>query len=151
MTIRLSEEQLTAWRMFITAHATLIEQIDQELAAAGCVPLHWYDILVELHEAPERRLRMSELARRVVLSRSTLTHLVDRMEKEGLLTRERVDADRRGAYAVLTEQGFAALRTAWPIYAHGIRCHFIQYLTDEEIHILTQVFQRLLPPSGASL
>ncbi|HWP03301.1 MAG TPA: MarR family transcriptional regulator [Gemmatimonadaceae bacterium] len=139
--------QLTTWRLFITAHATLIEQIDRELAAAGCVPLHWYDVLVELYEAPDRRLRMAELARRVVLSRSSLTHLADRLEREGLLRRARVDTDRRGAYAVLSEQGEQALRRAWPIYARGIVQHFIRHLTDEELQSLTDIFQRLLMPA----
>lgn len=152
MSERITPAQLTAWRLFITSHATLIEQIDRELSAAGCVPLQWYDVLVELHEAPDRRLRMAELARRVVLSRSSLTHLADRLEREGLLTRSRVDTDRRGAYAVLTDQGYQALRAAWPIYARGFAQHFIRHLTNEELQTLTDVFQRLLtsttPPEG---
>jgi DNA-binding MarR family transcriptional regulator len=144
---RITPAQVNAWRLFITAHATLIEQIDRELSAAGCVPLQWYDILVELYEAPDHRLRMAELARRAILSRSSLTHLADRLEHEGLLTRARVDTDRRGAYAVLTEQGDQAFRRAWPIYARGIAQHFIRHLTDEEIQTLTDVFQRLLLPT----
>lgn len=145
----LPPSQLTAWRLFITAHATLIEQIDQALAAAGCVPLQWYDVLIELYEAPERRLRMAELARRVILSRSSLTHLADRLERAGLIARERVATDRRGAYAVLTEAGHQALRTAWPIYAQGIARHFGGQLTVEEIELLTGIFQRLLAAAGS--
>lgn len=144
MATRIDEKQLGVWRGFITAHATLIEQIDQELSRAQCVPLHWYDVLVELHEAPDHRLRMNELARRVVLSRSTLTHLADRLEQGGLLKRERVGNDRRGAYAVLTEQGSDALRKAWPVYAQGISQHFVQYVSDQEIEAMSIVFQRLL-------
>jgi len=144
MRAHVTPSQLTAWRLFITTHATLIEQIDQELAVAGCVPLQWYDVLVELHEAPDRRLRMAELARRVILSRSSLTHLADRLEREGLLARARVDTDRRGAYAVLTDQGYQALRTAWPIYARGIAQHFSRHLTEEELQTVSKVFQRLL-------
>jgi len=144
MSTRINEQQLGAWRSFITAHATLIEQIDQALNAAECIPLHWYDVLVELHEAPEQRLRMNELARRVVLSRSTLTHLATRLEQSGLLRRERVGSDRRGAYAVLTAEGAAALRKAWPIYARGIRHYFLQHLSDEEVEVLSVIFQRLL-------
>jgi DNA-binding MarR family transcriptional regulator len=148
MTQSLTEPQLTAWRLFITAHATLIEQIDEELTAAGCIPLQWYDVLVELVEAPERRLRMSELARRVVLSRSSLTHLADRLEAKGLLTRERVGTDRRGAYAVLTDQGYAALRQAWPLYARGIAQHFSRHLTEEETRMLADAFARMLQAQG---
>jgi DNA-binding MarR family transcriptional regulator len=140
----LDETALAAWRGFITAHASLIERIDRDLAAAECVPLSWYDILIELTEAPERRLRMSELASRVVLSRSTLTHLIERLEAHQLVKRERSDSDRRGAYAVLTDQGYAALRKAWPIYAHGISTYFASHLHTEEIKTLTTVFARIL-------
>src|SRR6266496_5539977 len=138
------ETVLAAWRAFITAHASLIERIDHDLAAAECVPLSWYDILIELVEAPEKRLRMSELASRVVLSRSTLTHLVERLEAHGLVKRERSDSDRRGAYAVLTDQGHAALRKAWPIYAHGIATYFASHIRSEEIQTLTAAFTRIL-------
>jgi len=144
MTALLTESQLTAWRLFITAHATLIEQIDLALVDAGCIPLQWYDVLIELVEAPGRRLRMSELARRVVLSRSSLTHLADRLEAKELLVRERAGTDRRGAYAVLTERGRDALRQAWPIYAQGIARHFAQHLSAAEIETLAVAFARVL-------
>ena len=101
-------------------------------------------MLVELLEAPEQRLRMSELARRVVLSRSTLTHMAARLEREGLLRRERVDADRRGAYAVLTEAGRAAVRKAWPIYARGISAYFAQHLSAAEAEQIRAVFARIV-------
>jgi DNA-binding MarR family transcriptional regulator len=140
----LTPTQLDAWRNLITAHATLIERIDSDLAAAGCIPLSWYDVLVELVEAPERRLRMSELARRVVLSRSTLTHLAARLEGEGLLRRERTDADRRGAFAVLTDAGHAALRVAWPVYARGIASYFARHLGAEEAATVRDLFARML-------
>ena len=138
------ETTLAAWRSFITAHAALIERIDRDLAAAECVPLSWYDVLIELAAAPERRLRMSELAGRVVLSRSTLTHLVERIEGQGLVKRERSDSDRRGAYAVLTDRGYAALRKAWPIYAHGIATYFASHLQPEDIQTLTAALSRIL-------
>jgi DNA-binding MarR family transcriptional regulator len=148
MTSSLDDEHLTAWRLFITAHARLIERIDRELAAAGCIPLAWYDVLVELVEAPEHRLRMSELAARVVLSRSTLTRLVDRLEAEGLLMRQRSTSDRRGAYAVLTDAGRAAMRTAWPIYARGIATYFAPHLSSGDAHTLTQSLTRVLNALG---
>src|SRR5262245_19747221 len=138
------EQQLAAWRHFITAHATLIEIIDRDLAATGCIPLQWYDVLVELVEAPDRRLRMHELANRVVLSRSTLTRLVDRLEAEGLLARERSETDRRGANAVLTEKGLEALRQAWPVYARAIAHHFARHLSTDEAQTLAVVFRRML-------
>ena len=140
----LDSAELDAWRTFITVHGVLIEMLDRELVAADCIPLHWYDVLVELVEAPERRLRMHQLAEQVVLSRSGLTRLVDRLEAAGLLTRERDGTDRRGAYAVLTEQGYQALRKAWPVYARGIRAHFARHLHEAELHTLTHGLQRVL-------
>jgi len=144
MTKKLDEASLAAWRTFITVHATLIEKIEQDLAAAECIPLTWYDVLVELVETLEGRLRMSELASRVVLSRSTLTHLVERMEREQLITRERCGSDRRGAYAVITEQGRTALRKAWPIYASGIQRYFAQHLESQEVQTITRGLVRIL-------
>ena len=140
----LSEQHLAAWRTFLKAHATLIDRIDHDLVAARRPPLSSYDVLIELYEAPEHRLRMHELAERVVLSRSGLTRLVDRLEAEGLLTRDRCGTDRRGAYAVITEQGIEALQQTWPIYAKGIAEYFAQWLTLEEAKLLESVFGRML-------
>ena len=112
--------------------------------AAKRPPLSTYDVLIELYEAPEHRLRMHELAERVVLSRSGLTRLVDRLETEGLLTRDRSRTDRRGAYAVITEQGIEALQRTWPIYAKGIAEYFAQWLTLEEAQLLESAFRHIL-------
>lgn len=139
----LGEPRLAAWRAFLNAHAVVISRIERELAEAGQLPLTSYDVLVALSEAPGCRLRMYELANAVVLSRSGLTRLVDRLETEGLLTRERSGGDRRGAFAVLTQRGAAALLAAWPIYAHGIAAHFARYLTDAEVSVLTAALERV--------
>src|SRR5437660_11241462 len=147
-TERLSEQYLKVWRAFLKAHATVVDRIDHDLMAAERLPLSSYDVLIELYEAPERRLRMHELAQRVVLSRSGLTRLVDRLEAEGLLTRDRSGTDRRGAYAVITEQGIAALRRAWPVYARGISQYFAQWLTTEEAQVLGSALERILEASS---
>jgi DNA-binding MarR family transcriptional regulator len=144
----LSELHLAAWRAFLKAHATVVDRIDHDLVAAERLPLSWYDVLIELYEAPERRLRMHELARRVLLSRSGLTRLVDRLEAEGLLTRDRSGTDRRGAYAVITGQGIAALRRAWPVYAQGIAQYFAQWLTQEEAQVFVSALERILQASS---
>ena len=140
----LDDVRLTAWRTLLTAHAVLIDRIDRELVEAGCVPLHWYDVLVELVEAPDHRLRMHQLADQVLLSRSGLTRLVDRLAAEGLLTRERDTGDRRVTYAVLTEKGRAALRQAWPIYARGIANHFGRHLSSVEAGMIAASLQKVL-------
>ena len=142
-TLGLTEPRLAAWRAFLNAHATLIDVLERELAAAECLPLSSYDVLLALAEAPDPRRRMHELASAVVLSRSGLTRLVDRLEAEGLLRREACPTDRRGAFAVLTADGLAALRRAWPIYARGIAEHFARHLDDAEARTLTEALERV--------
>jgi DNA-binding MarR family transcriptional regulator len=140
----LTREQLRVWRSFITAHAAVIRQIERDLAAARAIPLTWYDVLIELYEAPGRRMRLYELADAVVLSRSGLTRLVDRLEQAGLLTRELATIDRRGAFAVLTESGIAAMRQAWPIYARGIQDAFARHLTQAEQATMAAALERIV-------
>jgi DNA-binding MarR family transcriptional regulator len=118
--------------------------MERELAEGGVLPLGHYDVLLALAEAPERRLRMHELAWDVVLSRSGLTRMVDRLEGAGLLRRERCDDDRRGCYAALTEDGMEALRRAWPVYARGIAEHFGRHLDDGEARVLDESLGRVL-------
>lgn len=146
----LDRTQLRTWRTFITTHATVIDLIERELAEARQLPLSSYDVLLALVEAPNRRLRMHELAQAVVLSRSGLTRLVDRLEQEGLLRRDRTGSDRRAIYAVLTLKGFRAFRHAWPIYAQGIVKYFVQHLTEQEMSTLSQMLGRVLAAAHES-
>ena len=139
----LDETHLAAWRALLNAHAALIARIERELAEAGVIPLTWYDVLVELYEAPDRRLRLHELADAVVLSRSGLTRLVDRLAEAGLLCRQPDPTDRRGAFAVLTDEGLAALRRAWPVYARGIAAHFARHLSEPEARVIAAAFERV--------
>jgi DNA-binding MarR family transcriptional regulator len=139
----LDEAREEAWRAFITAYAVAIEGIERGLAEEGLPPLGWYDVLLELSGAPGRRLRMRELARAVVLSRSGLTRLVDRMEGAGLLCREPTPDDRRGSFAVLTEEGARLRRRMWPVYARGIAEHFGRHLEDEEARVLGGALRRV--------
>lgn len=144
MTNRLDDIQLAAWRNLITFHAQAIEAIDRSLIAANCIPLHWYDVLIELYETPERRMRMYELANKVVLSRSGLTRLVDRLEEAALITRQTDPADRRGFYVQITDEGVAALRTAWPVYARAIQNNFAQFISEDEAGNLADIFDRMI-------
>lgn len=139
-----SAASINGWRLFITTHAALIERIEHELSAAGVIPLPWYDVLVELAQAPERRRRMYELADAVVLSKSSLSRLIDRLEAEGLLRREPAPEDRRGAFAVLTDAGQAALEAAWPVYSQGIEEHFARHFDDDETAVLIAGLRRVL-------
>lgn len=134
----------SVWPLFLTAHAVLVERIEARLAGAGLPPLAWYDVLWALERAPERRLRMSELADHVVLSRSNLTRLVDRLEEGGLVARERSEEDRRGAYAVITTEGREVRRKMWPTYEAGIREVFDSQLGEAEARPMAAALQRML-------
>ena len=141
--------QLAAWRALLTAHAELTARIDRALQEGGAVPLHWYDALLGLYEAPERRLRLSELARAALLTRSGLTRLVDRLEAAGLLRREACGDDARGAYAVLTAAGVTALRRAWRIYGREIHRLFGQHVSASDAAAVASALQRVIEASAA--
>ncbi len=132
-----------AWRALITAYAAAVEGIERGLVEEGLPPLSWYDVLLELSAVPGCRLRMHELAIAVVLSRSGLTRLVDRLEKAGLLRREPDPADGRGSFAVLTDEGAGMRERMWPVYAKGIAEHFGAYVSDEEAEVLSRALGRV--------
>ena len=139
-----NEAGLQAWARFLAVHATLVERIEAALAAAGFPPLGWYDVLWELEKADGGRLRMNELAHAVVLSRSNLTRLVDRLETAGLTTRERCADDRRGAYAAITASGREMRRRMWPVYRKQIESLFAAHLTLKEAQALAVVMSKML-------
>ena len=140
----LEQGRNACWRAFLTAHAAAIDRIERDLAEEDLMPLSWYDVLLALYEAPERKLRMHELARAILVTRGGLTRLVARIEGAGLLRREPDPADGRGLYAVLTEEGVEALRRTWPTYARGIAEHFGKHLNDEEVEVLDRALRRVL-------
>jgi DNA-binding MarR family transcriptional regulator len=140
---KVTEHELSAWRFFIKTHAMIIEKIEQDLAEQIRAPLTTYDVLIELFEAPQRKLRFGDLNKKVVLSKSGLTRLVDRLEREGLIRREKSEEDRRGAYAALTEAGEKELRRAWPVYAKGIKQYFAAPLSEGELQSLRNALETL--------
>ncbi|CAA9319865.1 MAG: Transcriptional regulator, MarR family [uncultured Frankineae bacterium] len=146
----LTRAELTAWRMFLRAHSTVVRALETELMAEHDLPLASYDVLVQLSEAPDRRLRMTELADRVLLSRSGLTRLADRLEREGLLRREACPSDARGTLAVLTDAGIARLREAWPTHLRGVEQHVTSRLTPDEIEQLSSLLGKLVPDGAPS-
>jgi len=140
----LEQGRIACWRTFLAAYAATIERIERDLAQQDLMPLSWYDVLLALYEAPERKLRMHELASAILVTRGGLTRLVARIERAGLLHREPDPADGRGLYAVLTEEGLEALRRMWPTYARGIAEHFGKHLNDEEVEVLDCALRRVL-------
>jgi DNA-binding MarR family transcriptional regulator len=144
MTTNLDNSYNTVWRLFLTTHALLVERVEQDLANAELPPLAWYDVLWALEEAPNHRLRLHELADAIVLRRSNLTRLVDRLEAAGLVCRKSCPSDRRGAFAEITEAGLAMRKQMWSVYAPSIAQYFAIHLSDTEVDVLTQVLERLL-------
>lgn len=136
------EHRLGAWRSFLHGHLVLTGVLEREMEAETGLPLTWYDVLLNLNEAGGQ-LRMQELARSIVLSKSGLTRLVDRMVAAGYLSREPAEGDRRGLLAVLTPEGKEALRRAAPVHLRGIEEHFGRHVSDEEAAVVRAVFDRV--------
>ena len=143
---RASDWRVGVWRSFLRAHATVVRDLERDLVAQVGMPLGWYDVLLQLAEAPQRRLRMAELADRVLLSRSGLTRLIDRLQADGLVRREPSPDDARGTFTVLTPDGFARLRTAAPVHLSGIQQYWLRHFGDDELRELGTLLDRVAPP-----
>lgn len=132
------------WRAFLRAHAGAVRELERELLADTGTPLAWYDVLLQLAEAPGRRLRMAELADRALLSRSGLTRLIDRLQAEGLVSREPSPDDARGTFTVLTAAGVSRLRAAAPVHLAGIQAHWLSHFNDNELRVLGALLGRVV-------
>lgn len=142
---RLTAAELGAWRGFLRVHSALIKELDAELEAKHGIPLSSYEVLIALADAPGRKLRMAELADRALLSRSGMTRLVDRLQKQGLIERERCEMDARGSFASLTDKGSRVLSEARPAHLAGVRERFLRHLDADEQAELAVIWERLVP------
>ena len=136
------EPRLAAWSAFLRAHARVVRDLERELQAEQKMALSDYVVLVQLAAADERRLRMSDLADRLLLSRSGATRLVDRLVADGLVERVVCESDRRGQWAALTDAGHRRLRRAAPAHLRGVATHFLDRLSDDDLASL----ERMLEP-----
>ena len=135
----MSDEEQCTWRAFLTAMRLLTDELDRELQRDANIPHTYYEILVALSEAPGRRLRMNQLADMCQSSRSRLSHAVNRLEEAGWVRREACPTDKRGALAVMTDQGFAAIEAAAPGHVEGVRQHVFDVLSPEQIRQLGEI------------
>lgn len=140
----LDRDEQRAWRAFLELTIVLQDLLDRDLQRAARMPLGYYEILVRLSEAPRRALRMSELADATKTSRSRLSHAVARLEEYGWVVREPCDTDRRGAWARLTEQGFATLEAAAPCHVAGVREYLFDALDAEDVVHLRAIAEKAL-------
>ena len=138
---RISSAHLDAWRAVLNAHAAVVTQAESALAAAKLPSLAWYDLLWALKRAPGGRLRMTDLADSLTVSRGAVSKLVDRVEAAGLIRREDVPDDRRGCQAVLRPAGEDMLRAMWPVYSTVLRDHFARALSAEEAQTLAELLR----------
>ena len=142
------DPRIATWRRFLLTHARLERILDEDLRAAHDLTLAEYDALLQLAESPARRLRMHEIAERVVLSRSGVTRLIDRLVRDGLVERSNCSTDGRGAEAVLTSSGLDRLRTAAPTHLRGISDHFLDPMSASDLAAVDAALDAILAGLG---
>lgn len=145
---RLDAEEVRAWRGLLRTYAQLTKALDAELEAVHGLPLTSYEVLMHIADAEGERMRMHDIASSILLSRSGLTRLVDRLEREGLLTRESCSSDARGSFACLAPRGRAMLDAARQTHLAGIRTLFLDHFTREEQAQLGALWDRVETPSA---
>ena len=135
----LSEDEQRVWRSFLGAMRLLTDQLDRELQRDADMPHTYYEILVALSEAPDRTMRMNQLADLCQSSRSRLSHAVSRLEEAGWVRRLPCPTDKRGALATMTDEGFAAIEAAAPGHVEGVRRHVFDVLSPEQVSQLGEI------------
>jgi DNA-binding MarR family transcriptional regulator len=138
----LNPTEMAAWRRYIVASRRLLEALDSDLADHE-LSMPDYEILAQLSDAPERRMRMSELADVAMLSRSRLSHRMKVMEKAGWVRREACPVDKRGFFAVMTAKGWKAIEAAAPDHVDSVRRRFVDLLSKDDQLILAEIFSRV--------
>ncbi len=142
----LDETEMRIWRGFLAATNAVLQPIDADLKATASLTLDDYEVLVHLSEDPERRLRMSELSERLLHSRSRLTQRIDRMERRGLVAREKCDDDARGTWAVLTDEGWSAITGTAPQHLAEVRRVLIDRIPQDQREQLAALLETLATP-----
>jgi DNA-binding MarR family transcriptional regulator len=146
----LSREELGAWRGLLRVHAGMTKALDAELMSEHGLPLSSYEVLLFLADSPDGRMRMSDLADGVLLSRSGLTRLADRMERDGLIRRERCEEDQRGWFAEITDEGREVFGRARKTHLDGVRERFLSHLSPDEQRTLASLWEKVSPGAAGS-
>jgi DNA-binding MarR family transcriptional regulator len=144
----LAEQELNAWRGLLRTHAMLVKRLDAELEAEHGLPLTSYEVLLNLWNAEGGKMRMCDVAESVLLSRSGLTRLVDRLERDGLVERAACADDARGSFAKLTDLGREKLAEARGTHLAGVREHFLAHLSQQHLEVLADAWTRVGTPGA---
>ena len=143
MGLKLTNEETTAWMGLVKSRQYLIERVEHELKQNGFPPLSWYDVLLELDNAPDGSLRLNDLGRRVLLNKYNVTRLIDRLEKEGLVSRNACQIDGRGRFACITLKGRDLRKRMWPVYFNVIKDHFLSRFNSEELARFVECVEKI--------
>ena len=138
----LNPVEMKAWRQYIIASRRLLDALDEDLAAHD-LSMADYEVLAQLSDAPDRTMRMSELADVAMISRSRLSHRIKVMEKEGWVRREACPDDKRGSFAIMTPKGWKAIVAAAPDHVESVRSRFIDHLSKDDQKALSEIFERV--------
>src|SRR3954453_1089134 len=141
------EDIAETWGALLKVHAALVPRLDRELQATHGLPLTWYDVLLELNAAPERRLTMGQLGSVTAVSRTRVSRVVDQLVQAGLVAREPNPDDGRSAFAALTPAGRAGLREAAPTYVAAVHREFADHLNEREAEVLARALRKVLAAS----
>ncbi len=146
----LSPDEQRAWRAYVESTKVLFDALDRQLQHEADMPHAYYQVLVRLSEAPERSLRMSELADKTLSSRSRLSHAVARLEERGWVTRSNCETDRRGQVATLTDAGYSVLVDAAPGHVAAVRRFVVDALSADQLTALAEIGETIVQRVGTS-
>ena len=143
MELKLTNKETSAWMGLVKSQQYLIEKVEEELKLNGFPPLSWYDVLLELDKAPEGSLRLNDLGKKVLLNKYNVTRLIDRLEKEGLVSRDACPIDGRGIFACITQKGRELRQRMWPVYFNVIKEHFLSQFNNDELGQFIECVERI--------
>jgi len=142
-TLKWTETEADAWIGLVKAQQLLLDKVEEELKKAGFPSLSWYDVLWELDRAEEGSLRLNDIGKKVLLDKYNVTRLVQRLEKEGLVSRSQCPLDGRGVFACITDKGRKLRRDMWPVYEKVVRENFLCKFNEKELHELKNFIERI--------
>ncbi|NYI99789.1 DNA-binding MarR family transcriptional regulator [Nocardioides thalensis] len=143
------DDDIRAWAALLRTHAAVLPKLERALVKTG-LPLTWYDVLLVVNAAPDRRLRMTELGRQAVVSRERVSRVVSELEREGLMERQPNPDDKRSSFAAITPEGRKRLKSAAPTYLAAVARHYLAHLDPDEIAVIATALSRVVEAEEAA-